>query len=327
MSYTIRREGCPLGAVETWVFDLDNTLFPASCGLFPQVQARMNEYIARRLGVTIDVAKELRAQYFREHGATMHGLMAVHRVDPHEFMAFVHDVDLSVVPANPALVAALDELSGRKLIYTNGSVPHAENLLKHLGISHYFDDIFDIVASEFAPKPAMAPLRVFVDRYGVRPKGALMVEDMAKNLAPAAEIGMTTAWVRTGVDWAALASDAGHIHYVIDDLAGFLTAAASPEAARSAPMTIADTMAQKLTERFAPARLDDRRRFGIAMPAMPGHPGGGGARRRDAFLRDPGIRRIHRPGAGRAAAARLPDAGRRAGRQRSRLGADNPRAE
>jgi putative hydrolase of the HAD superfamily len=177
----------------------------------------------------MDEAKALRAQYFREHGTTMHGLMAVHRVDPHEFMAFVHDVDLSCVPANPELVAALTALSGRKLVYTNGSVPHSENLLKHLGISHYFDDIFDIVASDFAPKPSMAPFRAFVDRYGVKPAGALMVEDMAKNLVPAAALGMTTAWVKTGVDWAAIASDADHINYVVEDLAGFLGAAVQLE--------------------------------------------------------------------------------------------------
>jgi putative hydrolase of the HAD superfamily len=229
MAYTVRREGCPLGAVETWVFDLDNTLYLASSGLFPRVQERMNDYICRLLSVSLDEAKALRAQYFREHGTTMHGLMAVHRIDPHEFMAFVHDVDLSCVPANPELVAALEGLSGRKLIYTNGSVPHAENLLKHLGISRYFDDIFDIVASDFAPKPAMAPFRVFVERFGVKPTSALMIEDMAKNLAPAAELGMTTAWVKTNVDWAAIASEADHINYVVDDLAGFLGAAAEAE--------------------------------------------------------------------------------------------------
>jgi len=231
MAYTMRREGCPLGAVETWIFDLDNTLYPASCGLFPQVQARMNDYICNRLDVSMDEAKALRAQYFREHGTTMHGLMARHRVDPHEFMAFVHDVDLACVPANPELAAALEGLSGRKLVYTNGSVPHAENLLKHLGITHHFDDIFDIVASEFTPKPSLAPFRQFVRRYGVSPSGALMIEDMAKNLAPAAELGMTTAWVKTGVDWAALASDADYINYVVDDLAGFLGAAAELERA------------------------------------------------------------------------------------------------
>jgi putative hydrolase of the HAD superfamily len=229
MAYTMRREGCPLGAVETWIFDLDNTLYPASSRLFEQVQARMNEYICTRLAVTLDEAAALRRKYFQEHGTTMHGLMAVNRVDPHEFMAFVHDVDLSVVPANPDLLAALEGLSGRKLVYTNGSVPHAENLLKHLGVTHCFDDIFDIVASEFAPKPAMAPFRAFVDRYGVKPAGALMIEDMAKNLAPAAELGMTTAWVRTAVDWAAIASDADYIHYVVEDLAGFLGAAAALE--------------------------------------------------------------------------------------------------
>jgi putative hydrolase of the HAD superfamily len=229
MAYTVRRERCPLGTVETWVFDLDNTLYPASCGLFPRVQERMNEYIGNLLGVSLDAAKALRAQYFREHGTTMHGLMAVHSVDPHEFMAFVHDVDLSCVPANPALAEALHHLSGRKLIYTNGSVPHAENLLRHLGIGHHFDDIFDIVASDFAPKPAMSALRLFVDRFGIAPTGALMVEDMARNLAPAAELGMTTAWVKTGVDWAAIASDADFINYVVDDLAGFLGAAAELE--------------------------------------------------------------------------------------------------
>ncbi|HWB52239.1 MAG TPA: pyrimidine 5'-nucleotidase [Stellaceae bacterium] len=229
MSFTMRREGCPLGEVETWVFDLDNTLYPASSGLFPQVQERMNAYIAALVGVSLDDAKILRAQYFREHGTTMHGLMAVHRVDPHEFMAFVHDVDLSCVPANPTLAAALESLSGRKLIYTNGSVPHAENLLKHLGITHCFQDIFDIVAAEFAPKPAMTAFRLFVDRFGVRPAGALMVEDMAKNLAPAAQLGMTTAWVKTEVDWAMVASDADHINYLVDDLAGFLAAAVAAE--------------------------------------------------------------------------------------------------
>jgi putative hydrolase of the HAD superfamily len=231
MAYTTRREGCPLGAVETWVFDLDNTLYPASCGLFSQVQARMNEYICSRLALSPEAAAELRARYFREHGTTMNGLMLVDRIDPHEFLAFVHDIDHSVVPPDPELVAALSGLAGRKLVYTNGSVRHAENLLAHLGVTHLFEDIFDIVASDFAPKPAMAPFRTFVGRYGVEPRRALMVEDMAKNLAPAAALGMTTAWVRTNVDWAAMASDADYIHHVVEHLPGFLAAAAELERA------------------------------------------------------------------------------------------------
>ena len=227
MAYTTRREVCPLGEVETWVFDLDNTLYPTSCGLFTQVQQRMNEYICTRLAVTPDEAALLRARYFREHGTTMNGLMLVNRIDPHEFLNFVHDIDHSVVPPNPELVVALSGLAGRKLVYTNGSVRHAENLLAHLGIAHLFEDIFDIVASEFAPKPAMAPFRAFVGRFGVEPRRALMVEDMAINLAPAAELGMTTAWVRSTLDWAAAEADSDHIHHVIEDLAGFIAAAAT----------------------------------------------------------------------------------------------------
>ncbi len=159
----------------------------------------------------------------------MNGLMAVNRIDPHEFLDFVHDIDLSLVPPNPALVAALQTLSGRKLVYTNGSVPHAERLLEHLGISAAFSGIFDIVASEFMPKPALAPYYQFLRRYGVEPTRAIMIEDMAKNLAPAAALGITTAWVRTNVDWAAIESDSDYIHHVVEDLAGFLGAAVELE--------------------------------------------------------------------------------------------------
>jgi putative hydrolase of the HAD superfamily len=227
MAYTTRREVCPLGEVETWIFDLDNTLYPGSCGLFTQVQQRMNQYICTRLAVTPEEAAALRARYFREHGTTMNGLMVVNRIDPHEFLNFVHDIDHSVVPANPDLVVALSGLAGRKLVYTNGSVRHAENLLAHLGIAHLFEDIFDIVASEFAPKPAMAPFRTFVGRFGVEPRRALMLEDMAINLAPAAELGMTTAWVHSTLDWATADADKDHIHHVVEDLAGFIAAASA----------------------------------------------------------------------------------------------------
>jgi putative hydrolase of the HAD superfamily len=228
MAYITRREGHPLGAIDTWIFDLDNTLYPATCGLFEQVQARMNDYICTRLGVSMEAAIALRRRYFLEHGTTMNGLMLVNRIDPHEFLAFVHDVDLSVVPANPALVAALALLPGRKLIYTNGSVPHAQRLLEYLGVSGSFSGIFDIVASDFTPKPAAAPFQAFIERYRVEPTTALMVEDMAKNLVPAAALGMTTAWVKTGIDWATTGSSADHINHVVDDLAGFLAAAGAP---------------------------------------------------------------------------------------------------
>ena len=159
MAYTTRREGCPLGEIETWIFDLDNTLYPASCRLFDQVQQRMNEYIRDRFGLDAEEAAELRRTYFREHGTTLRGLMTVNRIDPHDFLAFVHEIDLSCVPPDPALVAAMSRLRGRKIVHTNGSVRHAERLLDHLGLTDSFSGIIDIAAAEFDPKPSRRRLR------------------------------------------------------------------------------------------------------------------------------------------------------------------------
>jgi putative hydrolase of the HAD superfamily len=226
MSYITRRERCPLGRVETWIFDLDNTLYPASCRLFEQVQRRMNDYICERLAVSPEAAAELRRTYFREHGTTLRGLMVVDRIDPHEFLAFVHDIDLAGVAPDPALVAAIGQLDGRKIVHTNGSQRHAERLLDHLGLTDAFCGIVDIVAAEFDPKPALAGYALLLRRYAVDAPTALMIEDIARNLAPAAELGMTTAWIRGDADWAAEEADADYVHHIVDDLAGFLAAAA-----------------------------------------------------------------------------------------------------
>jgi len=227
MAYTTRRERCPLGAVETWIFDLDNTLYPASCRLFDQVQRRMTAFICERLSLSPEEAAELRRTYFREHGTTLRGLMTNDAIDPHEFLAFVHDIDLACVPPDPALAAALKELGGRKIVHTNGSVGHAQRLLDHLGLSDAFCGIVDIVAADFDPKPALPGYRLLLQRHAVAAQTALMIEDIARNLAPAAALGMTTAWVRNGLDWAAAEADSDYIHHVVDDLAGFLAAAAA----------------------------------------------------------------------------------------------------
>src|ERR1700693_6040419 len=226
MAYTTRRERCPLGEVETWIFDLDNTLYPASCRLFDQVQQRMNAFICDRFSLSAEAAAELRRTYFREYGTTLSGLMAVDRIDPHEFLAFVHDVDLACVPADPALVAALGKLRGRKIVHTNGSGWHAPRVLDHLGVSDSFSGIVDIVAADFEPKPALPGYRLLLQRHAVAPTTAIMVEDIARNLAPAAELGMTTAWMRNGLDWAAAEADSDYIYHLVDDLAGVLAAAA-----------------------------------------------------------------------------------------------------
>jgi putative hydrolase of the HAD superfamily len=218
--------GRPLAQIETWIFDLDNTLYPASCRLFDQVHARMTEFIAQRFGLSPEQALLRQKTYFREHGTTLRGLMVVDGIDPHDFLDFVHEVDLACVPPDPALVAALARLPGRKIVHTNGSQLHAERLLDHLGIADAFCGVIDIAAAGWDPKPALAGYHELLRRHAVAPAAALMLDDIARNLAPAAALGMTTAWVRHAAEWAADGSAGDHLHYIVDDLAGFLAGAA-----------------------------------------------------------------------------------------------------
>ena len=217
--------GRPLGEIETWIFDLDNTLYPVSCRLFDQIHSRMTLFIAGRFDLSPEAALARQKVYFREYGTTLRGLMVVDRIDPNEFLAFVHDIDLTCVPPDPVLVAALAALPGRKIVHTNGSRRHAERLLDHLGIAGSFCGILDIEAAGYEPKPALTGYLELMKRHHVTPSTALMVEDIARNLIPAAALGMTTAWVRNPAEWGADGADGEHIHYIVDDLGGFLEAA------------------------------------------------------------------------------------------------------
>jgi putative hydrolase of the HAD superfamily len=209
-------------AIDTWVFDLDNTLYPASCNLFDQIHRRMGEFIAELLGVDLEEAKLLQKIYFREHGTTLRGLMTVHGIDPAAFLDHVHRIDLSPVPRDAALAAALAALPGRKLVFTNGTVRHAENILSHLGIAGHFAGIFDIAACGYVPKPDPAGYAELVRRHAIDPSRAVMIEDMAKNLAPAAALGMTTVWLRGTIDWAREGAEADYVHHVAEALTPFL---------------------------------------------------------------------------------------------------------
>jgi putative hydrolase of the HAD superfamily len=220
------RRARPLGEIETWIFDLDNTLYPASCRLFDQIHARMTQFIALRLALPPAEALAVQKSYFREYGTTLRGLMTVDGVDPEAFMDFVHAVDLACVPADPALAAALGRLPGRKIVHTNGSARHAERLLLHLGIAEAFCGIVDIAAAGYDPKPALAGYHELVRRHAVVPAAALMIDDIARNLAPAAALGMTTAWVRHAAEWSGEGAAGDSIDHVVDNLAGFLARAA-----------------------------------------------------------------------------------------------------
>lgn len=219
----------PLAAVETWVFDLDNTLYPAASSLFDQVDRRMGEFVARLLGVPAEAARAEQKRLFREHGTTLRGLMVEHGVDPVAFMDHVHAIDLTRLDPDPRLTLALARLPGRKVVYTNGSVAHAARVTARLGIDRHFDATFDIAAAGWIPKPDPAPYGVMLDRLGIDPARAAMVEDIARNLAPAAALGMATVWVRGDLDRAKAGAAAPHVHHETDDLAAFLLAVAGTE--------------------------------------------------------------------------------------------------
>lgn len=210
--------------VEVWIFDLDNTLYPRRCNLFDQIDRRMGEFIAGYMGVDFDEARRLQKDHFRQHGTTLRGLMVEQDMDPGAFLDYVHEIDLSGIPADVALDAALDRLPGRKLIFTNGTRDHAARVTDRLGIRHHFEDVFDIVDSDYLPKPTMDPYEKMLARHGIDPQKAIMFEDMDRNLAPAAALGMTTVWVSDAPDSPARAADTDHVHHHTDDLTTWLTA-------------------------------------------------------------------------------------------------------
>jgi putative hydrolase of the HAD superfamily len=210
-----------------WVFDLDNTLYPASCNLFKQVDARMASFIGELLTITEEEARALQKRYYRTYGTTLRGLMLEYAILPDRFLEFVHAIDVSPVLPNPALDQALGALQGRKLIFTNGSIRHAENVVDRIGVGHHFEAIFDIVAADYVPKPDPAPYQAFLRAHAVAPALACMLEDLPRNLVPAASLGMTTVLVKGTHELTEIDAAGDHIHHVTEDLVAWLDAAAA----------------------------------------------------------------------------------------------------
>lgn len=213
-----------------WVFDLDNTLYPADCNLFAQVDHRMGTFIQNYLGVPYEYARHLQKSYYRQFGTTLAGLMRIHKMEPNAFLEYVHDIDLSPVPEHPQLAAAIEKLPGRKLIFTAGSRRHAENVAGKLGVLHLFDDICDIVATGFIPKEQREAYDRMIRAHGVIPNHAAMFEDMPHNLVAPHQLGMTTVLVHSNyIDHPAQlkirnwSEPPSHIHHMTEDLAQFLS--------------------------------------------------------------------------------------------------------
>jgi putative hydrolase of the HAD superfamily len=216
-------------AVETWVFDLDNTLYPHHLNLWQQVDERIRDYIANFLRVTPDEAFRVQKDYYRRYGTSMRGLMEEHGLNPDEFLEVVHQIDHSPLTPNPALGAAIAQLPGRKLILTNGTRRHAEAVLQRLEIAEHFEEVFDIAAADLEPKPRASVYDRFLARHSVDPGKAAIFEDLARNLEVPHALGMTTVLVVPGrtrevfrEEWELAGRDAPHVDHVTDDLTGFL---------------------------------------------------------------------------------------------------------
>jgi putative hydrolase of the HAD superfamily len=212
--------------VEAWVFDLDNTLYPASCRLFDQMHVRMGEYVMRHFNVDYPAARAMQRDLFLRHGTTLRGLMVEHGHAPEGFLELVHDIDYASVPQNPALLAALERLPGRKIVFTNGTAKHARNVMERLGVAEAFHGVFDIVDSDHIPKPAAEPYAKFLRDHGVDPVRGAFFEDIANNLKVPHELGMKTVLVVSEdeddvKDWQG-DRDALWVQHVTHDLAGFL---------------------------------------------------------------------------------------------------------
>ena len=211
-----------LKKIKYWLFDLDNTLYSGDTKVFDQVDKKMSFFISNKLNVSLEEAKKIQKSYFHEYNTTLNGMIKNHKIDAEEFLEFVHDVDLNFLKEDLALQNELINLTGKKYIFTNGSKAHASNVTKRIGIQNLFDGVFDIVESDFIPKPSIEPYKKIIQKYGIDPEYCIFIEDIARNLKPAHELGMKTVWIENNEPWAAEFSSENFINYKTNNLSDFL---------------------------------------------------------------------------------------------------------
>ncbi len=211
-----------LSTIESWVFDLDNTLYPASCNLHSHMGTRIGQYVAKTLKLDPAEAFAVQKQYFVEHGTTLSGMMARHDTDPYDYLNFVHDFPLGTLSNAPPLAGKIAALPGRKLIFTNADGPYAQRVLDALEIGHLFEDIIDIHRMSYKPKPDAHAYQTLLRETGIEPARTIFFEDQARNLAPAKTLGMITVWIDSGIGFGAPDAQDKHIDYRTDDLAAWL---------------------------------------------------------------------------------------------------------
>ncbi len=210
--------------IQNWIFDLDNTLYSAESGIFQQVHVLMGEYVSKKLKLDINKAKEIQKKYFIKHGTTLRGLMDNHNVDPDDFLKEVHKLDYSIVGPNIKLNEELIKLNGKKIIYTNANLEHANNVLSRLNLENMFDEIFDIKLANYIPKPEIQPYKEVIEKYNLKPNQTAMFDDIAKNLVPAKKCGFTSIWIDIGEENVSdnIESSKNYLDFKTNDLTLFL---------------------------------------------------------------------------------------------------------
>ena len=211
-----------LKKIKYWLFDLDNTLYSGDTKVFDQVDKKMSKFISEKLKVSLEEAKKIQKNYFHEYNTTLNGMIKNHDIDANEFLEFVHDVNLEFLKKDEPLKKEITRLKGKKIIFTNGSRAHASNVTSRIGIEQLFDGVFDIVDSDFYPKPSMEPYKKIIENYKIEPEYCIFFEDIARNLKPAYELGMKTVWIENNEPWAAKHSDEKFVNYKTGSLTKFL---------------------------------------------------------------------------------------------------------
>lgn len=185
-----------LNKINSWIFDLDNTLYHPSLKIFEEIDSRMQKFISLRLGISLKKAWMLQKEYFRKYGATLKGLMKFHQIDPKQFLNYVQKIDLEKIKVNPELKSALAKLNGTKIVYTNSTKNYANRILKRLGLKKSFDGIFDIIDANYIPKPSDRSYKMLLKNFNLIPEESIIFEDLPQNLVPASKLGMRTVWVK-----------------------------------------------------------------------------------------------------------------------------------
>lgn len=213
--------GADLRHVKSWIFDLDETLYPPESRFMRLIQQRINDYMVRTVALPADEAMTVQQGYLRDYGTSLAGLMAHHEIDPADFLAEVHDVPLDVLTPDPGLRLALERLQGPRIVFTNGSNAHARRVLDRLELTDLFDGLFSLEDADLIPKPDPRTFARMTERFGVDATSAAFFEDTVRNLAPAKAIGMTTVLVGAK----ALTDDADFVDFRAAALGPFLATA------------------------------------------------------------------------------------------------------